>query len=84
MIKNLLFCLLIVFVADSVLAQQDILMTHFMFDKLRINPAITGVEEGLSSAMVYRNQWDKVAGAPNTAIFNCEMNLSKYAVGGAP
>ena len=83
MIKNLLFCLLIVFVADNVLAQQDILMTHFMFDKLRINPAITGVEEGVSSAMVYRNQWDKVAGAPNTAIFNCEMNLSKYAVGGA-
>lgn len=54
-----------------------------MFDKLRINPAITGIDDGLSSSMIYRNQWDKVAGAPNTAIFNCEMNLSKYAIGGA-
>jgi type IX secretion system PorP/SprF family membrane protein len=83
MIKNLLFCLLIASVTQSLFAQQDILMTHFMFDKLRINPAITGVDEGVSSSMIYRNQWDKVAGAPNTAIFNCEMNLNKNAVGGA-
>ena len=83
MIKNLLYCLLCVVVVQNVSAQQDIMMTHFMFDKLRVNPAITGIDEGLSSSMIYRNQWDKVAGAPNTAIFNCEMNLNKYAVGGA-
>jgi len=83
MIKNLLFGLLIISGAQAMFAQQDILMTNFMFDKLRINPAITGVEDGISSAMIYRNQWDKVAGAPNTAIFNCEMNLNKNAVGGA-
>jgi type IX secretion system PorP/SprF family membrane protein len=83
MIKNLLFGLLIITGAQAMFAQQDILMTNFMFDKLRINSATTGVEEGVSSAMIYRNQWDKVAGAPNTAIFNCEMNLNKNAIGGA-
>lgn len=83
MIKNLLYCLLCIFIVQSISAQQDIMMTHFMFDKLRVNPAITGIDEGVSSSMIYRNQWDKVAGAPNTAIFNCEMNLNKYAVGGA-
>lgn len=83
MIKNLLYCLLCVFVVQSISAQQDIMMTHFMFDKLRVNPAVSGIDEGISSSMIYRNQWDKVSGAPNTAIFNVEMNLNKYAVGGA-
>ena len=83
MIKNLLYFLLCIVTAQTLSAQQDIMMTNFMFDKLRINPAITGIDDGVSSSMIYRNQWDKVAGAPNTAIFNCEMNLSKYAIGGA-
>jgi type IX secretion system PorP/SprF family membrane protein len=83
MIKNLLYCLLFIFVAQELSAQQDIMMTNFMFDKLRVNPATTGVEEGFTSTMMYRNQWDKIAGAPNTAIFNAEINLSKFAVGGA-
>ncbi len=83
MIKNLLYCLFCLIIVQNVSAQQDIMMTNFMFDKLRINPAITGIDDGFTSSMIYRNQWDKVAGAPNTAIFNCEMNLSKYAVGGA-
>ena len=49
MIKNLLYCLLFIFVAQELSAQQDIMMTNFMFDKLRVNPATTGVEEGFTS-----------------------------------
>ena len=83
MIKNLLSCLLCILLAQTVFGQQDIMMTNFMFDKLRINPATTGVDEGFSSTLLYRNQWDKIVGAPNTGIFNAEMNLNKFAIGGA-
>jgi type IX secretion system PorP/SprF family membrane protein len=83
MIKNLLTCLFCIVIAQTMFGQQDIMLTNFMFDRLRFNPATTGVDDGVTSTMLYRNQWDKVSGAPNTAIFNCEMNLNKFAIGGA-
>lgn len=60
-------------------AQQDKLITHFMYDKMSVNPGETGVDGGrrsLCAVAMYRNQWDKVNGAPNSAVFNVEANLS--------
>ncbi|NBR14205.1 MAG: type IX secretion system membrane protein PorP/SprF, partial [Crocinitomicaceae bacterium] len=31
---------------------------------------------------IYRNQWDKINGAPNSAVLNIEANLTKYFPGG--
>jgi type IX secretion system PorP/SprF family membrane protein len=58
--------------------QQDMLLTHFTTTKMVFNPASTGIEEGVCGALVYRNQWDKVNGAPNSAIFNVEANLDRW------
>eukprot|EP01041_Mallomonas_annulata_P022148 gene22148-42381_t len=41
---------------------------------MSINPGSTGLDNGLSGTMVYRNQWDKVNGAPNSVLFNVEAN----------
>mgnify|MGYP000170640585 FL=1 len=59
-------------------AQQDKLITHFMYDKMSLNPGETGIDEGICATTMYRNQWDKVNGAPNSAILNVEANLSRY------
>jgi len=60
--------------------QQDKTLTHFIFDKMSINPGATGV--GMShqacGTMIYRNQWDKFNGAPNSVLANAEANLSQY------
>lgn len=56
-------------------AQQDIALTHFMFNKMSVNPGETGIEDGVCGNLIYRNQWDKVNGAPNSFIFNAEANL---------
>lgn len=73
----MLFCMKIV-------AQQDKLITHFIYDKMSINPGKTGVDmyNSICATSLYRNQWDKVNGAPNSAILNIEANLSKFFPGG--
>ncbi len=60
-------------------AQQDMLITHFMYNKMAVNPGETGIDGGRGSicgVTMYRNQWDKVNGAPNSALLNVEANLS--------
>jgi type IX secretion system PorP/SprF family membrane protein len=37
-----------------------------------------GMLNGICGTAIYRNQWDKVNGAPNSALFNAEANLSRY------
>jgi type IX secretion system PorP/SprF family membrane protein len=79
--KNLLFVsALCLFSVSNLNAQQQKLLTHFMFDKMSINPGATGmgILDGICGTAIYRNQWDRVVGAPNSAIFNAEANLSRY------
>ncbi|MGV3611663.1 MAG: PorP/SprF family type IX secretion system membrane protein [Fluviicola sp.] len=59
-------------------AQQDIALTHFIYNKFAINPGATGIEEGLCGNLIYRNQWDKVNGAPNSVVFNAEINMASF------
>ena len=68
----------------GVFAQQDKLITHFIYDKMSINPGKTGVDmyNSICATSIYRNQWDKVNGAPNSAVLNVEANLSKFFPGG--
>ena len=79
---------LIIFIFSSVFshffAQQDKLITNFMFDKMSINPGKTGVDmyNSICATSIYRNQWDKVNGAPNSAVLNIEGNLERFFKGG--
>jgi type IX secretion system PorP/SprF family membrane protein len=66
----------------NVKAQQDKIITHFIYDKMSINPGETGIDEGICATSIYRNQWDKVNGAPNSAVFNVAANLTRFFPGG--
>ena len=65
-------------------AQQDKLITNFMYDKMSINPGKTGIDmnNSICATSIYRNQWDKVNGAPNSAVLNIEGNFSRLFKGG--
>jgi len=69
-------------IGGNAVAQQDRLITHFMYDKMSVNPGVTGlgVKNGLCGTSIYRNQWDKVNGAPNSAVLNVEANLEQYRI----
>jgi len=63
-------------------AQQDPLLTHFIYNKMGFNPGSTGLDDGFCATTAYRNQWGKVDGAPNSAILNLEANVSRFFPGG--
>ena len=47
---------------------------------MSINPGATGVgmAHEACGTMIYRNQWDKFNGAPNSVLANAEANVSQY------
>ena len=76
--KILLLSVFSLALTSGVLAQQDRAMTHSMYDKLSVNPGSTGSEDGICGTLLYRNQWDKFNGAPNSVVFNVEANLDRW------
>lgn len=83
-LKNTLILLIFSSVFSPFFAQQDKVITNFMFDKMSINPGKTGVDmyNSICATSIYRNQWDKVNGAPNSAVLNIEANLTRFFKGG--
>ena len=83
-LKNTLIPLIFSFVFSPFFAQQDKVITNFMYDKMSINPGKTGVDmyNSICATSIYRNQWDKVNGAPNSAVLNIEANLTRFFKGG--
>jgi type IX secretion system PorP/SprF family membrane protein len=49
---------------------------------MSINPGETGLDDGICATTIYRNQWDKVNGAPNSAVLNIEANMNRFFPGG--
>ena len=83
-LKNLLLILIFNFFSLGLFSQQDKLITNFMYDKMSINPGKTGIDmnNSICATSIYRNQWDKVNGAPNSAVLNLEGNFSRFFKGG--
>ena len=77
--KVLLFTLSYLAVSVSV-AQSDKQLTHYMFDGMSFNPAMTGFK-GYCATAIYRGQWDKVENAPNTMLVNAQASLPNVGVG---
>ncbi|MBI1837898.1 MAG: PorP/SprF family type IX secretion system membrane protein [Flavobacteriia bacterium] len=81
--RVLLFATLLILNVSSLMGQQDKLLTHFIYDKMSLNPGSTGIDiDGICATSVYRNQWDRVNGAPNSAILNVEANMKRWMPGG--
>jgi len=51
-------------------AQQFSEYTQYMFNPVLFNPAYTGSRGIVSTRVMYRNQWDKIEGAPKTFNFS--------------
>ncbi len=74
--KTLIF-LLALTISSTVIAQQDPLLTIYWNNLSFINPAATGLFYKHQAAVNYRNQWDKVNGAPNTLIAGYNAKIDK-------
>lgn len=77
--KILAMCVLFL-PAFAVVAQQEYLVTHYMFNGLGLNPAYAGVHDGLSTSFILREQWAGLEGAPSTQIASIHSPLRKRPV----
>lgn len=62
-------------------AQQDPLLTQYMFNGLFLNPAYAGTRPYISSTLTYRNQWVGLEGSPETAIAAIDGSLPNEKMG---
>jgi type IX secretion system PorP/SprF family membrane protein len=78
--KKLLTTLL-VFCNLFALAQQDPLFSHYMFNKLLVNPAYAGSKELFAVELLDRYQWVGIDGAPKTIALSAHAALRSQKVG---
>lgn len=81
-LRLLIITVLTMCFGEAVLAQQDKIITNYMYDQMSINPGETGINEGICATTIYRNQWDKVVRAPNSTVLNVEANMNRWFPGG--
>lgn len=78
--KSVIICILIL-ASQSLFAQQDPILTQYMFNKLAINPAYAGSSESLSLDLTDRFQWVGIKDGPNTLTFSAQTNLPNRHLG---
>ena len=71
--KKIIFALILILAGGSKLyAQQDIMLSQYMFNGLFVNPAYAGSHKYYSASLVHRRQWEGFAGSPKTSILSVD------------
>jgi type IX secretion system PorP/SprF family membrane protein len=66
--KKILLIIIMSASAGSLYAQQDILVSQYMFNHLLLNPAYAGSKDYMMATLLYRKQWVDFKGAPETQV----------------
>ncbi len=61
--------------------QQDPQFTHFMYDKLSINPGVAGTSEAICFTGIFRNQWGGFGQEPKTGLLNLHAPIDQIKGG---
>ena len=75
--KGYLVLVILLSFAWNVKAQQDPHYTQYMYNMNVVNPAYAGSKESISGALLYRQQWAGLEGAPKTATFSIHSPVGK-------
>ncbi len=81
--KKILTVLFLIIGIQQVKAQQDILVSQYMFNPLLLNPAYAGSKDYMMATLLYRKQWVNFKGAPETqvATLHGPLGLSSFGWG---
>ena len=63
-------------------AQQEMQVTHNMFNQMDINPGFAGINGKICATIIHRNQWMSFPGSPVTTLFSLDAPIFKsFGVG---
>lgn len=74
--KRLPILLIVILCAQTIVAQQDPVITQNMFNRQSINPAFVGSKEAICGTLLNRQQWVGFDGAPTTTYFSVHSDLN--------
>ena len=81
--KFILSLNLFLLVAIFSFAQQEMQVTHNMFNQMDINPGFAGINGKICATLIHRNQWMSFPGSPVTTLFSLDAPIFKhFGVGG--
>ncbi|MBL7890266.1 MAG: type IX secretion system membrane protein PorP/SprF [Bacteroidia bacterium] len=78
-VSLLVACLM--FMQTETNAQQDVMVSQYMFNGLLLNPAYSGSHPYFSSTLLHRSQWVKFDGAPMTQILAVDGPIKNKNMG---
>lgn len=79
-LPSILIVLLSLWFSSDLKAQQQFMLTQYMFNGLAMNPAYAGIHDGVSASFLSRYQWVDVQGAPKTQLFSIHSPLKFHPV----
>jgi len=79
--KKLLAATFGVMMATGLFAQQEVMVSHYMFNGLFLNPAYAGSHPYMSASLLHRSQWVKLDGAPKTQVFGIDAPIMNDKLG---
>lgn len=79
--RKILIIVCLAFASASVHAQQDVLLSQYMFNHLLVNPAYAGSHDYMMATLLYRNQWVKWDNAPTTEVATLHGPLGSTNLG---
>jgi len=79
--KKLIFIIFATLSFGSVFSQQLPMYSQYMFNRMLINPGVTGSEENLPIQMAVRQQWVGFADAPSTQTISAHYCFQNYNMG---
>jgi type IX secretion system PorP/SprF family membrane protein len=79
--KRLILGCLLILTSLAAKAQQDAMISQYMFNGLFLNPAYAGTHDYFSSTAMHRTQWVSFEGAPRTCSFAIDGPVQKDKMG---
>lgn len=79
--KKLILGSLLTLISLTLTAQQDAMISQYMFNGLFLNPGYAGSHPYLSTTALHRTQWVNFEGAPQTSSFAIDGPLNKDKMG---
>lgn len=76
-----IFFVCLLFVVNSLKAQQEPMFSQYMFNLIHINPAYAGNRATNNITTLYRKQWLGIEGAPTTASLSWDNRANQSNVG---
>jgi len=79
--KTIIKIVLLIFCSQQLMAQQEGLVSQYMFNGLLLNPAYAGSHDYFSTTLLYRKQWVEFEGAPESIIASIDGPIHKDKMG---